>query len=122
MLRVSRLVFSISRSFSNTSEGLTWWFAVSLCDIALQLLMKEFGLKRNMRVVPLFETLDDLYNAHDQVEALFSNTWYRGHIGGKQEIMIGYSDSSKDAGRLAALWLVISLFEIAHRLVHHYLF
>lgn len=57
-----------------------------------------------MRVVPLFETLDDLTNAPEQVEALFSNAWYRGRIGGSQEIMIGYSDSSKDAGRLAALW------------------
>ena len=57
-----------------------------------------------MRVVPLFETLDDLNNAHEQMEMLFSNPWYRGSIGGKQEIMIGYSDSSKDAGRLAALW------------------
>ncbi len=38
---------------------------------------------------------------------------YRGHINGKQEIMIGYSDSSKDAGRLAALW---SQYEAQERL------
>lgn len=72
--------------------------------LAVKLLMKEFGLKRNMRVVPLFETLDDLNQSEVTMATLFSHPWYRGHIQGKQEIMIGYSDSSKDAGRLAALW------------------
>jgi phosphoenolpyruvate carboxylase len=33
---------------------------------------------------------------------LFSNDWYRTHIKGRQEIMIGYSDSAKDAGRLTS--------------------
>jgi hypothetical protein len=56
-------------------------------------------------VAPLFETLDDLNAAEDTMETLFSLPWYRGQISGKQEIMIGYSDSSKDAGRLAAIWV-----------------
>jgi|EP00624_Nannochloropsis_granulata_P003040 phosphoenolpyruvate carboxylase len=81
--------------------------------LAVKLLMKEFGLKRNMRVAPLFETLDDLNQSADTMETLFSHPWYRGHIQGKQEIMIGYSDSSKDAGRLAALW---SQYEAQERL------
>jgi hypothetical protein len=44
-----------------------------------------------MRVVPLFETLDDLDNSAETMEALFTNPWYRGHINAQQEIMIGYS-------------------------------
>lgn len=35
---------------------------------------------------------------------LLSLPWYRGHIDGTQEVMIGYSDSAKDAGRMAAAW------------------
>lgn len=35
---------------------------------------------------------------------LLSLPWYRGHIDGSQEVMIGYSDSAKDAGRMAAAW------------------
>ena len=57
-----------------------------------------------MRVVPLFETLNDLTNAADVVELLFSLPGYLGLVRGKQEIMVGYSDSAKDAGRLAACW------------------
>ena len=38
------------------------------------------------------------------METLFSNSWYRKLIKNKQEIMIGYSDSSKDAGKLCASW------------------
>lgn len=42
-----------------------------------------------MRVVPLFETLDDLNRSVETMETLFTNPWYKGHIDGKQEIMIG---------------------------------
>jgi hypothetical protein len=38
------------------------------------------------------------------METLYTLPVYKGIISGKQEIMIGYSDSAKDAGRLAASW------------------
>mmetsp|Transcript_54586 Transcript_54586/g.115958 ORF Transcript_54586/g.115958 Transcript_54586/m.115958 type:complete len:1033 (+) Transcript_54586:269-3367(+) len=76
--------------------------------LAVMLLQKQFGMtKQNgklMRVVPLFETLNDLTNSPEQLETLFSITSYIGSINGKQEVMVGYSDSAKDAGRLAACW------------------
>lgn len=70
--------------------------------LAVALLQQEFGLRQ--RVVPLFETLDDLDNAPDIVQRLFQLPAYVGRINGAQEIMVGYSDSAKDAGRLAACW------------------
>lgn len=47
---------------------------------------------------------DDLNGAADTMKKLFSLPVYMGIIQGKQEVMIGYSDSAKDAGRLAASW------------------
>ena len=76
--------------------------------LAVALLQKQFGMTaangKMMRVVPLFETLDDLTNSATIVDTLFSTPSYVGMIKGKQEIMVGYSDSAKDAGRLAACW------------------
>jgi len=72
--------------------------------LAVMLLQKEFGCNPRLRVVPLFETLDDLSNAPATMRELFSNDWYRDAIQGKQEIMLGYSDSGKDAGRFAAAY------------------
>ncbi|MDH0293138.1 phosphoenolpyruvate carboxylase [Pseudomonas sp. GD04087] len=72
--------------------------------LAVQLLLKECGLERPMRVVPLFETLDDLDNAGPCVDRLLSLDSYRTQLAGPQEVMIGYSDSAKDAGTLAAAW------------------
>lgn len=72
--------------------------------LAVTLLLKEVGASFPMRVVPLFETLDDLDNAADCIATLLDIGWYRNHIAGHQEVMIGYSDSSKDAGALAATW------------------
>lgn len=72
--------------------------------LAVQLLLKEAGLQRSMRVVPLFETLDDLNNAGPSIERLLGLPSYRQRLNGPQEVMIGYSDSAKDAGTTAAAW------------------
>ncbi len=72
--------------------------------LAVQLLLKEAGLRRPMRVVPLFETLADLDNAAVAIERLLGLPGYRAGLQGPQEVMIGYSDSAKDAGTTAAAW------------------
>lgn len=72
--------------------------------LAVQLLLKEAGLRRPMRVVPLFETLADLDNAGPAIDRLLGLPGYRARLHGPQEVMIGYSDSAKDAGTTAAAW------------------
>ena len=72
--------------------------------LSVMFFQKEANIENRLRVVPLFETLDDLINAKPIMEKLFSLKWYRKDINHKQEIMIGYSDSSKDAGKLSASW------------------
>ena len=72
--------------------------------LSVSFLQKEANIKNRLRVVPLFETLDDLINSKEIMENLFSKSWYRKLINNKQEVMIGYSDSSKDAGKICASW------------------
>mmetsp|Transcript_17993 Transcript_17993/g.44651 ORF Transcript_17993/g.44651 Transcript_17993/m.44651 type:complete len:999 (+) Transcript_17993:195-3191(+) len=74
--------------------------------LAVVLLQRECGGDPNklLRVAPLFERLDDLRDGPAQLKRLFSVPWYHKHIDGFQEVMIGYSDSGKDAGRMAAAW------------------
>jgi phosphoenolpyruvate carboxylase len=58
-------------------------------------------------VVPLFETLDDLEHAPRVMDELLNDEVYRRQLharGRRQEVMIGYSDSGKDAGMLASSW------------------
>lgn len=58
-----------------------------------------------LSVVPLFETLDDLDRAASELERAIACPEYRTYLalrGNVQEIMIGYSDSNKDAGMLTS--------------------
>jgi phosphoenolpyruvate carboxylase len=58
-------------------------------------------------IVPLFEKIDDLRNAAETLDATLSHPLYQEHVsrlGNRQIIMIGYSDSTKDGGYLAACW------------------
>ena len=72
--------------------------------LAVALLMKEVGGDVKLPIAPLFETLDDLNHAGDVIDRLLSLPGYRSLTGDRQEVMIGYSDSAKDAGQLAAAW------------------
>jgi phosphoenolpyruvate carboxylase len=72
--------------------------------LAVALLLKECGVHWNMPIVPLFETLDDLNRAPKVMNELWRLNWYQSYTSGQQTVMIGYSDSGKDAGKLAATW------------------
>jgi phosphoenolpyruvate carboxylase len=72
--------------------------------LAVYLLLKEADCPYTLPVTPLFETLNDLNKANGIMQQLFAINWYKGIIKNKQMIMIGYSDSAKDAGSLAAGW------------------
>ena len=72
--------------------------------LAVALLLKEAGVAKRLPIVPLFETLSDLEQAAQTVDALLSMPWYRAYVGSRALVMIGYSDSAKDGGQLAAAW------------------
>ena len=72
--------------------------------LAVELLQKLAGNRHPQRVVPLFERAADLEGAGAVLDRLFALPWYRARIAGHQEVMVGYSDSAKDAGRFTAAW------------------
>ncbi|MTI12877.1 phosphoenolpyruvate carboxylase [Sansalvadorimonas verongulae] len=72
--------------------------------LAVILLLRECGCPFDMPVAPLFETLSDLDQAKDSIEQLLNVPWYRDYSADKQMVMVGYSDSAKDAGQMAAAW------------------
>ena len=89
--------------------------AESVSDVLeVAVLLKEAGLLRpgteptaDLDIVPLFETIDDLHRAPGIVAALLAEPVYRSlveHRNRRQEVMIGYSDSSKDGGYLTSIW------------------
>jgi len=102
-------VWSTFKTLSNQPKECLGAYIISMTSsasdiLAVILLQKEANIKDKLRVVPLFETLDDLINGSKIMSSLFKLKWYRNLINYEQEIMIGYSDSSKDAGKLCASW------------------
>ncbi|HET9853394.1 MAG TPA: phosphoenolpyruvate carboxylase, partial [Candidatus Limnocylindrales bacterium] len=60
-------------------------------------------------VVPLFESSDALTSAGEILDGLLADPRYREHLrgrGDRQEVMLGYSDSNKESGYVAANWLL----------------
>jgi phosphoenolpyruvate carboxylase len=72
--------------------------------LCVYLLQKVYGRTKPLRVVPLFETIEDLRNAPGILRTLLAIPTYRTLIDNRQEIMIGYSDSAKDSGIATAAW------------------
>jgi len=88
--------------------------------LTVVVLQKEAGMKSCLRTVPLFETLSDLENAHHVMQEIYKISWYLKYFKNKQEVMIGYSDSSKDAGKLAASWAQYCTQEKLQKLSNKY--
>jgi len=96
------------------------------------LLAKEAGLYRlhadgrvesTLNISPLFETIDDLKAAPGIMKALFDMPLYRQHLhilNDRQEVMFGYSDSSKDGGTLAANWRLYKAQMEIHKMTKEY--
>jgi phosphoenolpyruvate carboxylase len=82
--------------------------------LAVALLQQESAIREPLRIVPLFETIADLRRAGETMAKLLEIDWYRAAIDGRQEVMVGYSDSSKDSGRFTAAW---ELFQAQEQIV-----
>lgn len=95
-------------------------------------LAKEVGLYRvypngrvrsRIHVAPLLETIDDLKFGPTLIKRLFDIPLYRKHIearGDLQEVMLGYSDGSKDGGNITANWELFKAQEEIHSIAAEY--
>lgn len=93
-LGANRYIISNNESALNVLEILTLF---KLCDWE----------NPSVDIVPLFESINDLQNASQIMEQLYSNTWYASHLKNrdkKQTVMLGFSDGTKDGGYLMANW------------------
>ncbi|AXY42685.1 phosphoenolpyruvate carboxylase [Halomonas sp. JS92-SW72] len=105
----SREVIDTFRAIASEQAEALGTYIISMAGqpsdvLAVALLMKEVGGEVKLPIAPLFETLDDLNHAGDVIDRLLSLPGYRALVADRQEVMIGYSDSAKDAGQLAAAW------------------
>ncbi|HUZ18242.1 MAG TPA: phosphoenolpyruvate carboxylase, partial [Spirochaetia bacterium] len=115
-IRLFRLINSVSRRFGSESLG---GYVISMTHrvsdvLAVLWLLRRFGQAEHsadIRIIPLFETIDDLGRAPEILEGMLRQPNYRSYLeaqGNIQTVMIGYSDSTKDGGYLSANW---SLFK-----------
>jgi phosphoenolpyruvate carboxylase len=118
--RIFRL---LARARSVYGRELLGPFVVSMtrgvADVLSVLLLARWaGGDAGPSIAPLFETLADLRAAPRILAALFALDAYRAHLascGGEQMVMIGYSDSNKDGGYLAANWALYGAQEAIAR-------
>lgn len=103
-------------------EGVANTYIISMCHgaddmLRVALLARERGLldlsgdepQSRIDIVPLFETGDDLARSAEVMSSLFKDEAYMRQLkarGMRQEVMVGYSDSAKDVGVVAAAWEV----------------
>lgn len=92
-------------------------YIISQCHSVLNVL-EVYGLfmlggwkkdELHIDIVPLFETVDDLHGAPAIMRTLYENETYRQHLQrrqGRQTIMLGFSDGTKDGGYLMANWSI----------------
>lgn len=118
MLEVFRMIKKAHEEFGKRAIEV---YLVSMTEspsdlLEVLVLAKETGIYRlypdgkvesDIDVAPLLETIDDLIAGPEIMRALFETEVYKKQIQARnrnQEIMLGYSDGSKDGGTLSANW------------------
>ncbi|MBX2964569.1 MAG: phosphoenolpyruvate carboxylase [Cyclobacteriaceae bacterium] len=110
-------VFTIGQIQQQNGEEACHRYVISNCgsvkDIisVFQLAKLAIGTAQGLPldIVPLFETIDDLADAGEVMNKLYSIPEYKAHLqqrGNKQTIMVGFSDGTKDGGYLRANWSI----------------
>ncbi len=95
-------ITSLTSDASDVLEVLVLARAAGLC-----VLEPSGRVRSRLDIVPLFERIPELRRAGEVLDTLLRLPWYRRHLearGNLQEVMLGYSDSNKDGGYLAASW------------------
>ncbi len=117
---ISELIESIkviAKIQENNGEEGCHRYVISNCQSAVDVirvyqlakLLLGKGDALPLDIVPLFETIKDLANAAEVMDALYNVEAYRDHLkrrGNKQTIMLGFSDGTKDGGYLRANWSI----------------
>jgi phosphoenolpyruvate carboxylase len=134
MLDVFHLIKRAHKEFGKRSISV---YLISMTQAASDLLevlvlAKEAGIYRlhadgsvesDLNVAPLLETIDDLTAGPKIMEKLFQLDLYREHLrrqDDQQEIMLGYSDGSKDGGTLTANWKLYNAQVEIHEMAKKY--
>jgi phosphoenolpyruvate carboxylase len=111
---------AISRAREEFGNNAITCYIISMARTLSDLLEVLFFCKEadipNLPIVPLFETIGDLRSCTTIVESAFNHPIYRTHLErcrNQQQIMLGYSDSSKDGGILTSSW---ELYQVQRRL------
>lgn len=107
-------------------------YVISNCQSALdvvrvfqlaKLILDKEDETMPLDIVPLFETIEDLANCASVMDALYKIPAYRDHVvqrGGKQTIMLGFSDGTKDGGYLRANWSIFKAKEELTRITRQH--
>ncbi|MFC3777629.1 phosphoenolpyruvate carboxylase [Mycolicibacterium holsaticum] len=98
---VPNYIISMCESVSDLLEAAVLLKEAGLLDVSTPHVYAPVG------IVPLFETIEDLQRGASVLEAALQVPQYRAVVSARsdsQEVMLGYSDSNKDGGYLAANW------------------
>ena len=134
MLNVFEMIRNAHKEFGERSIEV---YLISMTESASDMLevlvlAKEAGIYRlhadgtvesNINVAPLLETVDDLVAGPEILKTLFEMDVYSKHLGKRgnhQEIMLGYSDGSKDGGTLTANWRLYKAQQEIHEMAREY--
>jgi phosphoenolpyruvate carboxylase len=134
MIQVFQMIRNAHKEFGKRSISV---YLVSMTKsvsdlLEILVLAKEAGIYRlhadgtvesQLNVAPLLETIDDLTAGPKIMETLFQMPVYRNHLkvmNDQQEIMLGYSDGSKDGGTLTANWKLYKAQLEIHEMANKY--